>query len=205
MLEWIKNHKKRCFIIGGAILLAITVLCVVLFVWGDDIANLGKPILTVETPQKLSVSETDIFSVDVTISAMGDALYPAASMRIAFDPSRLEFLGIGEGNVFILDETVSQALPVWSCNADACNETGYINVMYLDITGGRHAFSADLLAEEYNVVLRLNFRLRGSARAGDVYDLTVEDAVFAASDEAQSLATAAETLRIRHGRIVIGE
>ena len=205
MLEWIKNHKKRCFIIGGASLLAITVLCVVLFVWGDDIANLGKPILTVETPQKLSVSETDIFSVDVTISAMGDALYPAASMRIAFDPSRLEFLGIGEGNVFVLDETVSQALPVWSCNADACNKTGYINVMYLDITGGRHAFSADLLAEEYNVVLRLNFRLRGSARAGDVYDLTVEDAVFAASDEAQSLATAAETLRIRHGRIVIGE
>ena len=38
------------------------------------------------------------------------------------------------------------------------------------------------------MVLRLSFRLRGSARAGDVFDLIVEDAVFAASDESQSLA-----------------
>ena len=35
--------------------------------------------------------------------------------------------------------------------------------MYLDMTGGKNAFSKDLLAEDNNVVLRLKFRLRGSA------------------------------------------
>ena len=44
------------------------------------------------------------------------------------------------------------------------------------------------------MVLRLSFRLRGSARSGDVFDLAVEDAVFAASDESASLAMNQGTL-----------
>ena len=77
--------------------------------------------------------------------------------------------------------------------------------MYLDLTGGKHAFSKSLLAEEDNVVLRLRFRLKGSVRAGDVMDLVVEDAVFAASDETLSLAMTRDTLRVRNGKLVIGE
>ena len=77
--------------------------------------------------------------------------------------------------------------------------------MYLDLTGGKHAFSKNLLAEEDNVVLRLRFRLKGSVRAGDVMDLVVEDAVFAASDETLSLAMTRDTLRVRNGKLVIGE
>jgi hypothetical protein len=77
--------------------------------------------------------------------------------------------------------------------------------MYLDMTGGKNAFSKDLLAEDNNVVLRLKFRLRGSVRAGDVCDLIVEDAVFAASDEAQSLAMTTNTLTVKNGKLVIGE
>jgi hypothetical protein len=77
--------------------------------------------------------------------------------------------------------------------------------MYLDMTGGKNAFSKDLLAEDNNVVLRLKFRLRGSVRAGDVCDLIVEDAVFAASDETQSLAMITNTLTVKNGKIVIGE
>ena len=80
-----------------------------------------------------------------------------------------------------------------------------INIMYLDITGGRNAFTKDLLANDNNVVLRLKFRLRGSVRPGDVLDLLVEDAVFAASDESQSLAMTTNTLMIKNGKIVIGE
>ena len=64
------------------------------------------PVLTVETPQKLSVSQTDTFPLDVTISELGDTVYPAMSMSIGFDPSCLEFLGIKEGNVFITDSQV---------------------------------------------------------------------------------------------------
>jgi hypothetical protein len=85
------------------------------------------------------------------------------------------------------------------------NDTGLINIMYLDMTGGRNAFTKELLAEDYNVVLRLKFRLRGSVRPGDVLDLIVEDAVFAASDEPQSLAMTTDTLKVKNGRLVIGE
>ena len=54
-------------------------------------------------------------------------------------------------------------------------------------------------------VLRLKFRLRGSVHSGDVFDLTFDDAVFAASDETESLAMTTDTLRVRNGKIVVGE
>ena len=77
--------------------------------------------------------------------------------------------------------------------------------MYLDMTGGKNAFTNDLLAADDNVVLRLKFRLRGSVRTGDVLEISLEDAVFAASDERESLATTTGTLKVKSSRIVIGE
>ena len=129
------------------------------------------------------------------------------SISISFDSSRLEFLGVEEGNIFILSDESNngQQLPDWSCNVQNSNDTGRINIIYLDMTGGRNAFTQELLAKDYNVVLRLKFRLRGSSRPGDVLDLIVDDAVFAASDETQSLAMTTGTLKTRNGRLVIGE
>ncbi len=197
-----KKRKKWPWILAICLLL-IAAAALYYFYQGDS----GTPTLIVETPQKLSVSQTEDISLDVTVSDLGDARYPAMSMSIAFDSSRLEFLGVEEGNVFVLsDENKNgQQLPQWSCNVQNSNDTGLINIMYLDMTGGRNAFSKELLAEDYNVVLRLKFRLRGSARAGDVLDLIVEDAVFAASDETQSLAMTRDTLKVKNGRLVIGE
>ena len=163
------------------------------------------PVLTVETPQNLSASQTDTFTLDVSVSELGDTLYPAASMSIRFDPSCLEFLGIEEGNVLVSDSKIGRKLPQWSCNPQQCNNTGLINIMYLDLTGGKESFTKILLAEDDNVVLRLSFRLRGSARSGDVFDLTVEDAVFAASDERESLATTQGTLKVKNSKIVVGD
>ena len=200
-----KFIKKRWpWLAGGCVLIAAIILLLVRC--GGELAT-SDPILIVETPQKLSASQTNEFTLDVTISSLGDARYPAMSMSIAFDSSRLEFLGVEEGNIFILsDENSSgQQLPDWSCNVGSSNDTGLINIMYLDMTGGRNAFTKDLLADDYNVVLRLKFRLRGSVRPGDVLDLIVEDAVFAASDEAQSLAMTCDTLKVKNGRLVIGE
>ena len=206
MLNWLKRNKILCFIVGGVLIVSAVLLCIFLIPKDGGEQNKDTPTLTVETPQKLSISGTDTFVLDVTISSFGDAIYPAASMSIAFDASRLEFLGVEEGNVFIKsDNTSGQTLPEWSYNTAACNESGRINVMYLDMTGGKNAFSKDLLAEDNNVVLRLKFRLRGSVRAGDVCDLIVEDAVFAASDETQSLAMTTNTLTVKNGKIVIGE
>ena len=198
-----KKKKKWPWIVG----LCILVVSILLLLVRCDGSDPGAPTLTVETPQKISLSQTEEFTLDVTISDLGEALYPAASMSISFDSSRLEFLGVEEGNVFIRDDqsTAGQGLPDWSCNPQTCNDTGLINIMYLDMTGGKYAFSKELLGEEDNVVLRLRFRLRGSARSGDVLDLILEDAVFAASDENQSLAMTADTLNTRNGRIVVGE
>ena len=198
--------KKKLFIgIGAGVLLLLLILAL-LFMNLDKIMG-GTPTLTIETPQKISKSETEEFTLDVTISSFGDAIYPAASMSISFDSSRLEFIGVEEGNIFIRNDEgdVPQKLPNWSCNPEQCNKSGKINIMYLDTTGGKNAFSKELLAEDDNVVLRLKFRLRGSVRSGDICDLIFDDAVFAASDETQSLAMTTDTMKVRDGKIVIGE
>ena len=199
--------KKWPWIVGVCVLIAGVILLLVQCGKSNEPPIPGEPTLTVETPQKLSASKRDEFTLDVTISQLGDARYPAMSMCVAFDSSRLEFLGVEEGNIFILSDenSTGQQLPDWSCNVENSNATGLINLMYLDMTGGRNAFTKELLAEDYNVVLRLKFRLRGSVRPGDVLDLIVEDAVFAASDEAQSLAMTTDTLKVKNGKLVIGD
>lgn len=165
------------------------------------------PTLAIQTPQRVSVEDTKEITLDVTISSLGEAVYPAASMSISFDPSRLEFLGIEEGNVFVRcgENGVPQKLPEWRYNPEQCNQIGAINIMYLDLTGGKNAFSKELLAEKDNVVLRLKFRLRGSLRQGDVCDLIFEDAIFAASEEEESLAMNRNTLKVKNSKIVVGE
>lgn len=200
-----ENKKKLIIGTGIGVFLLLLILVFLFINW--DKTPFVAPVLTIETPQKISISETDEFMVDITISAFGDTIYPAASMSIAFDSSRLEFIGVEEGNVFIRNDEsdVAQKLPEWSCNPSQCNKTGKINIMYLDTTGGKNAFSKELLSDEDNVVLRLKFRLRGSARKNDVYDLIFEDAVFAASDEKDSLAMTTDTLKVRNGKIVIGD
>lgn len=198
---------KKKIVISGVIAIVVAVVLVLFFLRGETIV--GTPTLIVETPQKIGVSEKEIFTLDVSITGLGEALYPATSFSISFDSSRLEFVGIEEGNVFVKNDTlnseIAQKLPEWSCNTEMSNKNGAINIMYLDTTGGKNAFSKELLAKEDNVVLRLSFRLRGSARVGDIYDLIVEDAVFAASDESQSLSMLQNTLKVKDGRIVVGE
>lgn len=200
-LNIVKKKKLPAICIGAAVLVLLLVLMIV---W---IAGSGRkaPVLAVETPQKLSATQTDTVTLDVTISELGDVLYPAMSLSMRFDPSCLEFIGVEEGNLFVTDAKLGRKLPQWSCNPQKCNETGMINVMYLDLTGGTESFSQKLMAEEDNVVLRLSFRLRGSARSGDVYHLRLEDAVFAASDEKYSLAMTKETLKVKNAKIVVGD
>lgn len=203
-------NKRKIFQkigIGIGIVMLMIVLILVFFRKNKDEITGGIPTLTIETPQKISVAKKEEFTLDVTISSLGDAVYPAASMSIAFDSLNLEFLGVEAGNVCVYndDGEHSQKLPDWSCNPEQCNKSGKINMMYLDTTGGRNAFSQELLGEEENVVIRLKFRLRDSVREGDVYDLILEDAVFAASDETQSLAMTRDTLKIRNSKIVVGE
>lgn len=209
-----KHNMKRSDIIkmviaiaAALLLIAALAVCLFFLLSGQRIG--GVPTLAVETPPKQSAADRGEFTVDVTVSDLGDALYPAASLSVEFDPSRLEFLGIDEGNVFVTDSADGtkngKKLPEWNVNAEACNKSGVINVMYLDMTGGRYAFSRDLLGRGDHTVLRLKFRLRGSARAGEVYELNIKDAVFAASDETESLASSNGTLKTQNGRVAVGK
>lgn len=200
------KNKRIIWVLGIGILVAVIAAVALLMMLRSEPIQ-GEPTLTVEIPQKISRSSTQTITLDVLISDLGDAIYPAASMSIRFDPSRLEFMGVQEGNVFVgnTENSIGLALPEWSCNASASNETGQINILYLDMTGGDYAFRRELLAENDNVVLRLQFRLRGSVRAGDVMELVVEDAVFAAFDETQSLAMTTDTLKIKNSKMVIVE
>ena len=199
-----KNKWAWCLLI---ILMLLAAVLAHFYFCEDEPGVRGVPTLTVEIPQKLSATQTEEIILDVLITDLGEARYPAMSVSISFDPSRLEFLGVEEGNVFIhnMENSTGQQLPDWSCDVQSSNDTGLINIMYLDMTGGKNAFTQALLSEDYNVVLRLRFRLRGSVRPGDVLDLIVEDAVFAASDETQSLAMTTDTLKAKNGRLVIGE
>lgn len=203
------KKTKTIFIIGiSALLLLLIIFLSLFFIKNNNlIQNSIKPTLTIETPQKISRSQTETFTLDITISYLGDDIYPASSMSISFDSSRLEFIGIEEGNVFIRndDGEIPQKLPDWSCNPEQCNKSGKINVMYLDTTGGKNAFSKELLHKDDNVVLRLKFRLRGSVRNGDVCDLIFDDAIFACSNENNSLAMTTGTLNVKNAKIVIGE
>ena len=202
--EQVSGKKKKWPWIAGILALLIVAALLLFYLYED---NTGAPALIVETPQKLSASQTEAFTLDVTVTDLGEVRYPAMSMSVSFDSSRLELLGVEEGNVFILSDESStgQQLPDWSCNVQKSNDTGLINIMYLDMTGGKNAFTRELLADEDNVVLRLRFRLRGSVRPGDVLDLILEDAVFAASDEKESLAMTTRTLKTKNGRLVIGD
>lgn len=203
------KKTKTIFIIGISVLLLLLIIFLSLFFIRNNklVQNSIKPTLTIETPQKISRSQTETFTLDITISSLGDDIYPASSMSISFDSSRLEFIDIEEGNVFIRNEAgeIPQKLPDWSCNPEQCNKSGKINIMYLDTTGGKNAFSKEFLQKEDNVVLRLKFRLRGSVRNGDVCDLIFDDAIFACSNENNSLAMTTDTLNVKNGKIVIGE
>lgn len=204
------KKRKSCkwlIPVVGVLAAVITIVCYFCFLEEDNSFFAVDPTVSIETPGKISASNEEVFDLDVKLTTLEEALYPAASFRISFDPSKLEFVGVKEGNVPITDSNSSSGyqVPGWSVNTEKSNEIGQINLMYLDMTGGKYAFTKEALAEDNNILFRLCFRLRGAAMEGDVYELCIEDAVFANADEDKSLATATGSLKAKNGRIVVGE
>lgn len=200
-----KKTGIKIMISAAALLLIAAAITLILTVGkAEKPVSAAGPAVIIETPPKIPPESREPFFLDVSITSMGEALYPAASMSISFDSERLEFLGIAQGNVPVLSDTAEGMLPEWGVNIERSNEIGQINTMYLDITNGKNAFSGKLLSEDKNVLLRLEFRLRESASAGDICELTADDICLAASDSTQSLSTAQGTLGAVNGRIVVG-
>lgn len=200
-----RKQKKKAIIIIAILTAAVAVGLLLFFLLRPSGVISGKPVLSLQTPDKRKFGDTSPFTVELCLSRLGDELYPAASFSIGFDKSRLEFLGLEEGNVAVFDNASGEKMPEWSVNVGQSNSTGTINIMYLDVTGGKNAFSQELLSDKENVVLRLSFRLRGRAGRSDVYETEIKDAVFAANDEKNSLAKANGTLKTKNGKIVVGE
>lgn len=160
--------------------------------------------------QKVELTEGEVV-LPVTLSAMAeDELYPAASFSMTFDNTKLEFMGVDEGDVMVLADVNAQgsrlALPQWKANIAFANQSGRINIMYLDSTAGRYAFTHDgFNAESANTLFKLHFRLRGNVKAGDILDVLIQDAVIANSDEEKSMSMVARTLKVIDGRMIIIE
>ncbi len=195
-----KKKKKRILLIILLILLLIALGVTLFFILRK---NYAKPTIKLDVPSKVSISGDREFTIDIPLSDMPEGvLYPAASFSISFDKSRLEFMGIEEGNVFVLADNGFD-LPNWGVNNERSNDIGLINIMYLDQTAGKYAFTSEGFSkEDRNILVRLKFKLRGSVIKGDVMNFVIEDAVLAASDSSQSLAMTKNTLNTVDGRTI---
>lgn len=198
--------KKRLIII-------ISVLCAVLIIAAAGTAVYfiinkedvpGAPEVSMYPPVKISEENEDVFTVDMHLSDLGGSLYPAVSFSISFDNEKLEFTGIKEGDIYVHGDDGERTLPSWKCGTAKANEDGLINIMYLDISGGKYAFDRNLIEKDEDILLSLEFRLKNTAKKGDIYELAFEDACFAAADKEDSLSVSAGNLDTENGRIVIG-
>lgn len=205
-------NRKNLIALGGVLLIAAAAIILLLN------GPMGAPVLSLQPPQSIPASSRDEFVVDVTLSAMEDNLYPAASLIVEFDKNRLEFTGVKMGNVMAYEnfnpvgnDTVDppMMIPTWSCNTELSNQSGEIRAMYLDMTGGNNAYApAGFDSNGQNIVLRLGFKLKDSAGAGGKIAVSLVDAVFATSGgdvDKTSMSTSRDlnTLRAKDAEIIV--
>ena len=209
MLEKIKNASKKKKII--TVFLILIIIIVAIFIVFRAKKELNKPVLSLIPPKPIEYSSRDEFVVDVQLSALPHNLYPAASISVTFDNTKLEFTGIKLGTMMTYGDKRANGysfdIPQWSCNTEVSNSKGEINAMYLDTTAGKYAYCSEGFdSDKKNTVLRLGFKLKDSAISGDSYNLTFKDGVFAVIDgdeSKESLAMKMGTLRTNNCRIVV--
>jgi hypothetical protein len=203
-----KVFNRRRISIAAAFAIAAGVLTWLLL---GGVVPFITPALTLQSPAPLSAADWDEIVVDVVLSRLPEGLYPAASLSVQFDPNKLEFTGIKQGTMMtrgaVRDGQPTFHLPLWQADLAVSNQRGQVNTMYLDTTGGTFAYTPEGFATgSQDVLLRLGFRLRDSVQAGEVYRLSVADAVLATlggSADRSSLATINSTLIAYPAEIVI--
>jgi hypothetical protein len=206
------DSKKKKIVIAIAVtaVLAITVGLIILILnRNSQTAKVGKfftgPAVFIEIPDKMDKKDRSEFELGVFVTKLGKDIYPAASFSISFDPSKLEFLGLEEGNVLILDSDTpaGENLPEWNVDVETSNKTGLINVMYLDISGKDKGFSQEKLYDKDNSLFYLKFKLRGSVREKEMYEISFKDAVFACEDDSKSLSMLSKKLKTKDSFVMI--
>ena len=204
------KKKKTIIAISVTAVLAITVGLIIIFLnRNSQTAKVGSfstgPAVFIEIPDKMDKKDRSEFELGVFVTKLGKDVYPAASFSISFDPSKLEFLGLEEGNVLILDSDSStgENLPEWNVDVETSNKTGLINVMYLDISGKDKGFSQEKLYDKDNSLFYLKFKLRGSVREKEMYEISFKDAVFACEDDSKSLSMLSKKLKTKDSFVMI--
>lgn len=204
------KKKKTIIAISVTAVLAITVGLIIIFLnRNSQTAKVGSfstgPAVFIEIPDKMDKKDRSEFELGVFVTKLGKDIYPAASFSISFDPSKLEFLGLEEGNVLILDSDspTGENLPEWNVDVETSNKTGLINVMYLDISGKDKGFSQEKLYDKDNSLFYLKFKLRGSVREKEMYEISFKDAVFACEDDSKSLSMLSKKLKTKDSFVMI--
>ena len=87
------------------------------------------------------------------------------------------------------------SFPEWESDPERANETGSVRALCLPEAGGTLATSTG------SVLVRLRFQLADGVTEAV---LTVSDAVLAAADESESLATTTATLTVVNGTVQHG-
>ena len=176
----IKGRKK--FLIGGAIIFVVLVVCIFIF------KDIKTPTLKLEVPtEKITANYKDEIIVPAVLSNLPDNEYPAASVSIKFDNNKLEFVGINIGTMETYndydperDEEPSYKIPQWTYNEEVANQEGEIKAMYLDTTAGKNAYViSGFEKNKKDIPFQLVFKLKDSVIKNDELAIEIEEAVFA--------------------------
>ncbi len=208
--EFLSKKRNRIICLIAFIIIIIVPICIYLAKKGI-VNELFAPSIILSSPKPIEASNRDEILVDVKLSSLPKNLYPAASISVIFDQNKLEFLGVKQGTMMTLGKANSgqaaYSIPIWKSDIAVSNVNGQINTMYLDITGGTYAYTHEGFNKtKKNILLRLAFRLRDSTQSGDIYNLTIKDAVIATADNEKnrtSLATSNRTLKAYHAKIIV--
>ena len=171
-----RTKKNLAIALSVLLVAAIVVLCIALRQKSD--ADVDPTLTLVCTP----ADADGVCTVDVELTGLPDGgHYGAASIAVAFDPAQLTFLGTDDGDIPL----VMGSLPAWESDPARANETGSARALCLPEEGAALATSTG------SVLVRLHFRLADG----------VTEAVLAAADETESLASAAATLTVAGGTV----
>ena len=156
MLEKIKNASKKKKII--TVFLILIIIIGAIFIVFRAKKELNKPVLSLIPPKPIEYSSREEFVVDVQLSALPHNLYPAASISVTFDNTKLEFTGAKLGTMMTYGDKRANGysfdIPQWSCNTEISNSKGEINAMYLDTTAGKYAYCSEGFdSDKKNIVL----------------------------------------------------
>lgn len=185
-MKTFRTKKNIAIVLAVLLVVVVVVLCITLR---------QKSVADTDPTLMLTCQSADAdgaCTVDVVLSGLPDgAHYEAASLAVAFDPAQIVFLGTSDGDIPL----VMGSLPEWESDSERANETGSARALCLSEDGGTLATSTG------SVLVRLRFQLADGVMEAA---LTVSDAVLAAADETESLATTTATLTVVNGTVQRG-